>query len=434
MALESRDCNCYRPAVGLQCRRKTMKESVKNGTRVVVRGMVIGFVAALVARSPVQAGDKIELSAPEKKGVLPKLPEKTRRDQGTPFQFLERGSSTGGAVDMPAPSNENSDRRGESRAQKRLLEALEKERNRGFAPDLGDTEDLDKPNGRKPKERDLADQILENDRRAVLERVIRNERRRGTLEVEDESGRDVGDFGDLDVESPDSKGDDAEDAGRAPGKDPLGRFGFRDKDRKDGDKDSTRRRSAREREEERDGLGGASVKGEKLLLSDPFSSSRRESRDGSFSTGFQDRSEPLASPSGAVTGAQGTVSVRERQESERQLRFQQILGTGEMKLGGSASLDGLNAPVKKDRSEEFRSLLSAPSLAPAGSSGAGLGIFGDPKAGRSPAAGGAGAAGFSAFQAPSQGLLPAAAPASPGVRMPVFRPQPVNIVPPTRTF
>src|SRR5688572_19587751 len=90
----------------------------------VIQGLALGLIA-----STVSGAEKIQLSAPDKKGTItePEQPVPKRRRSSNPFELLDRQNSTGGAIEVPgvAPSTPNGS--ADPRLQKRLREILERE-------------------------------------------------------------------------------------------------------------------------------------------------------------------------------------------------------------------------------------------------------------------------------------------------------------------
>ncbi|MSU36270.1 MAG: hypothetical protein EXS36_14475 [Pedosphaera sp.] len=136
-------------------------------TLIILSGFLSGVLGA---------GDKLELSNPDKKANLPDLPESgTKKRRGdAPFEFLDRRNSTGGAMQAPSVSPSSQSPTLDPRAQRKLLDAMDREKNWSFRKDP-DARALESDRSEKDREFDSENETFGNERKTLFQRAIEGE-------------------------------------------------------------------------------------------------------------------------------------------------------------------------------------------------------------------------------------------------------------------
>lgn len=367
-----------------------------------------------------QGGDKLELSNPDKKANLPDLIESgTKKRRGdVPFEFFDRRSSTGGAMEAPSVSPSSQSPTLDPRAQRRLMDAMDREKNWSFRKD-SDVGGLESDRPEKDREFDSENEPFGDERKTLFQRAI---------EGEDAAEGGTGEPG----------GTKREKRDRKRFMDAVDRHRENSDTRTDGltTEENGPRRLYRpdqqlrdEREKSRD-TARSGFGGDKIELDDPFAPEVRKTTGLRSFGSFTD----LDSPRPTVDKASDTARAQE---------FQRLMAGPDANGKPVESGLGTFGQSTGDRAAQFRSLLSGSTPS---SSSAGISPL-LPPSGRSSSVELPSAAslaspptGRSSFQdfVPASGAVPGSfipfsAPA-PSIRSPSFRPPPASLPVPGRLF
>ncbi len=377
--------------------------------------LLSGFLSGIL-----QGGDKLELSNPDKSAYLPDLPESgTKRRRGdTPFEFLDRRSSTGGAMDAPSVSPSSQSPTLDPRTQRKLLDAMDRDKNWSFRKE-SDTRGFESDRSEKDREVDAENEPFGNERKTLFQRAI---------EGDDAADDGTGEPGGTKREKRDRKRFlDATDRRRENSDTRTDGLTTEENGPRRLYRPDQQLRDEREkaRESARSGFGG-----DKLELDDPFVPEVRKT------TGLRSF--------GSFTDLDSQKPVMDNaNESARAQRFQRLMSGPDASDKPAGSGVGNFGQPTGDRAAQFRSLLSGSSPTSSGAgnsallptSGRGRGFelpsaasLAPPSSGRSslqdfvPASG----------AAPSS-FVPFSTPA-PSLPSPTFRPPPASLPVPSRLF
>ncbi len=368
-----------------------------------------------------QGGDKLELSNPDKSAYLPDLPETgTKRRRGdAPFEFLDRRSSTGGAMEAPSVSPSSQSPTLDPRSQRKLLDAMDREKNWSFRKE-SDTRGFESDTSEKDREDEAENEPFGSERKTLFQRAIEGDNAADDGTGESGTGtkrekRDRKRF--LDATDRRRENSDTRTDGLTAEENGPRRLYRPDQQLRD--------EREKARESAASGFGG-----DKLEVDDPFVPEVRKTTGlrsfGSFTD--LDSQKPI---------------VDKANDSARAQQFQRLMsGTDASGKPAGSGLGNFGQPAG-DRAAQFRSLLSGSSSTASGAGNSALlpasgrgrafefpsaASLAPPPSGRSSLqdfvpASGAAASSFVPFSAPA-----------PSIPSPSFRPPPASLPVPSRLF